>query len=915
MKSIKYSLFLAFFVLIFIPPAFSQDPSGTAAPSGGTAVPTSSELINMGATPSQAKQAIDALQNGVTPPNPDAMRKAGASEAQIKQAMDYFGKQQNKTGTQTPVQKGDGTDPGKDGKDGKDGKEEKKEEEKKEEDPEKDMKVKVKHDANERNVFGKSVFRDSEIKFYDKATDVIAPENYKLGAGDELSINVWGFSDYNERYKINEQGYIDPELIGRVYLKGLSFKDARSMIKNKLGQVFDLVNSQFEMTLNYSRVITVNIVGEVQRQGSYTIPAINTAFNALMASGGPNSIGSVRNIYIKREGKTIDTLDVYKFLLDPNYYSDMFMQNNDYIFIPAEKRIMSIKGEVKRQGLYELKSNENLNKLVEFAGGTNAAAFLTNIQIKRLRNNSEVLLDVNYDSLLKSKKDFILQDEDEVFINRVPKGVVNLATVGGAVKLPGDYEFRTGDKVSDIIKRAEGPLFDAFLDKAYIIRKKDDFSVEFIPFDLKKALQDSSSKENIAMRPFDVLSVLSKSAFADDFPVTVTGAVRIPGQMNLGSGLKVKDALALSGGLTLDAYQERAYIIREDKNLIRRYLSIDIENIMKDDNSKDNLSLERKDIIKILSKKDFQNDYSIWVLGAVKKPDRFTYGNNLSLRDGLLMAGWLLPEAANKQIEVARVVSFNDSSNILTPIRKVVTTIQINNDLSIDKTAESFILEPYDQVFVRVDPDFSLQSNVFIRGEVKYPGEYALLNKTETVKELIERAGGITAFASTEGARVVRPKYGFVFLDFKKALKNQNSPYNFILQSGDTILIPSTVDLVHISGAIGNVHEQYVNSPFFGGRAGFYIRNFAGGFADTASKKNVYVIHANGLYKKTRSLFFFRLYPKVTKNSTIFIPLNNKKVKKRRDTTPVDWNGVIEKTSLKITGIISLLLLLRAFGK
>lgn len=172
-----------------------------------------------------------------------------------------------------------------------------------------------------------------------------APDNYVLGVGDQLTINIWGYSSYSGSYTIDQSGAILPTQTGRIYLKGLAFEDAKKLIRGRFSTVIDMSNSSLDVSLVYSRVIGVNIVGEVFVPGNYTMPATNTAFNALMSASGPTNIGSLRKIYIKRDGQTIKTLDVYSFLLDPDSKQDFYLQNNDYIFIPLSSKVVRISGK------------------------------------------------------------------------------------------------------------------------------------------------------------------------------------------------------------------------------------------------------------------------------------------------------------------------------------------------------------------------------------------------------------------------------------------------------------------------------------------------------------------------------------------------------------------------------------------
>ena len=863
-------------------------------------------------------------------PSADELRKMGASETQIKQAMDMIDASKNQKGgtagnTQSPglntplnEVKDKGKEPvpseKKDAK-SEEKKDEKKEVEKKEGDE--DLERKLKHDIDESSVYGKDIFINGNIKFFEKATEVIAPEKYRLGPGDQIGVNIWGFSDYSDTYIINDQGYISSKYTGRIPLKGLTFVNAKALLRSRLGQSFDLDNSQIDINLTYSRVITVNFVGEVKNPGSYTIPAVNTAFNALVAASGPNKIGSVRNIFVKREGKIIDTLDVYKFLLDPSSYQDLFMQNNDYIFIPPSKRNITIRGEVKRPTIYELRDNENLFTLLKYSGGLNATAYKSNIQVKRIRNNSEILLDINLDSLQKNKKDFILFDQDEVLINRIPRGVVNMVSLTGAVKLPGDYELKKGDKISDLIKKAEGLLKDASFEKGFVIRLKEDFTKDFIPVNFKNILKDPTSADNIVLHEFDVVNVLSQSAFTENFTVSITGEVKAPDLYNLGSGLTIRDGLALVGGVTKDAFLDRAYLIRENKDFSKIYIPINIGNILTDPNSPDNYPLQKLDQIKVLSKRGFSDEFFINVYGAVKKPDKFLFGQGISLNDALLLAGGLLPEAANNNIEVTRVVDFEKTTGKINSIPKSTTTFKVNKDLSLDGASETFLLMPYDQIFVRTNPDYQLQENVILNGEVKFPGKYSLMSKSEKIGDIITRAGGLTKYAFKEATYIIRPQIGNIPINLNKALNSPKSNYNAIVSGGDEIYIPQVVDLVRISGQVANTKDNIINSPFFGKRAGFYVKEFGGGFAEGASKRNVYAIYPNGQFKRTKNIFgFIHLYPKIVKNSAIFVPVNkDKHVEKSKPSDPIDYNALIEKTAIKITGIITLLLLLRSIGK
>lgn len=674
---------------------------------------------------------------------------------------------------------------------------------------------------NSETIYGHSFFTNKNIKFFDKANQAKAPDNYVLGVGDELNISIWGFSDFNEVFKIDENGAINPRLVGRIYLKGLTFKDAKGLIASKFRSVYDLNNSQIDVTLSYSKVITVNLVGEVNNPGSYTVPATNTAFNVLLTFGGVSPIGSVRKIYIRRGGQTIKTLDVYQYLMNPDSREDFFLENNDYILVPASGKVVKISGQVKRPMEYELTEKENLKLLVEYAGGFSAGAYRKRIQVKKYLNSQEMVVDVDYDSLVTLQKDFNLSAGDEVTVRKVPVGYNNYVELMGAVKLPGEYELKAGDRISDVLQRAEGVLYDVFDSRAYIIRVNTDLSKKYIPFNLKDVLDNPNSAYNITLQNLDKIQVFSKSYFKDEFNINVIGAVRSPGEYVYGEGITLKDALYLAGGL--------------------------------------------------------------------KK------------------------EAATNRIEVSRAVDFVESSGVLTPIRTVVKTIEVGNDLKLDKASENYGIEPYDQIFVRIDPNFQLQHNVVLMGEVVYPGTYPILNKNEKISNLIQRAGGLTPYAFPEGATLKRMEFneGYVFFKLQDVLKDTNSKYNYVIKPGDSIEVARVDELIQISGAIDYPNIALlgqISAPFTKGKsARYYIKNYGLGFADNAAKRKTYVIETGGVAHYTKRFLFIKRYPKVPLGAAVVVPVKVPKESKRaKSSEPIDWNKAIDNSIARLSALATL---------
>ena len=716
-------------------------------------------------------------------------------------------------------------------------------------------------------IFGQDIFRNQNISFFQKALDAKAPENYKVGSGDEISISVWGYNDFSETLEVDERGYISPSSYGRIYVKGITFKNMRSILKKKFSSFFDMQNSEIDVALSYSRVITVNIIGEVYNPGSYTIPAINTAFNALIAAGGPNQLGSVRNIYIKRDGVTIDSLDIYKFLFDPLKTNDIYLQDGDYLFIPPANNVVEMSGAINRPYTYEAKKGESVGDLIKYAGGFISTAFKDIITLKRLDYNNIKVYDIKQSDLFIEN----IQDGDQIIVNQISNKLSNVVTVDGDVGVSGEYEFTENETLLELLKRSKCITNKTFLEKVYIIRVNDDRTKTHLSINLKAIIDNPSHKDNIQLKEFDVIRVLSIDDFDDDFNIVVKGAVRNAGKFNFGSGMNLQAALILSGGLT--------------------------------------------------------------------------------------------QQAQGSRVEVSRIMEYDIETNKLKPRRTVVKNIKIGDDLVLSSDAEEFILQPFDQVFVRSNPDFEPAVNVTILGEVKYPGTYSILRKNEKVSSLINRAGGLTNYAYLDGVKMFRSfdiemsidnefqemnlsnelkesilnspdvaniyaeelqrkneeffnqennektlfkSIDMVYLNLDKALKNSQSRFNLVLNEGDSIIIPKTMDVVHITGELMNLEGNSISAPFFQRkRAHYYVKNFAGGFNRGNDRSNTVVIYPNGIAKKSRDFVLFKVSPKVSKGSTIRVASKKAKQKKRKE-SKVDWNKQIENAMLKISAVLTL---------
>jgi polysaccharide export outer membrane protein len=478
-------------------------------------------------------------------------------------------------------------------------------------------------------VYGQEYFRNGDLKLYDKSTDAKAPSNYIIGIGDEIGISIFGYSYYNEVLKVDNRGAINPSQMGPIFIKGLSYEKAKQLIKSKMSQYFDLSNNKLDITLAYSRSITVNIVGEVIKPGSYKIPAINTAFNALIIAGGPNDIGSLRNIQVRREGKIVKTLDVYAFLNDPNSKQDFYLEENDFIVVTASKKLIKVAGEINRSATYELKDTESFKELLLYAGGFKSNANTSVLQLTRYTANGIRVFDIQWDSLQKTNTVFKLMPGDSIYVRTNVADMKNTVTVKGAVSLPGNFEFKQGDKVLDLIQKAGGLRVGAISQSGYLIRYKDDEKLEFKTINIDEVLKTPSSANNILLNDRDLLIISSYKDYLDSMKVKVMGEVRNPINLDFSQGMTLGNALFLAGGLNITSDNLRIEISRisffADTYIDGDPVKIDVEKIQVPKNlllntEQLNFKLQPFDQIFVRRIADFEYQQNVEIVGEVKYP-------------------------------------------------------------------------------------------------------------------------------------------------------------------------------------------------------------------------------------------------------------------------------------------------------
>ncbi|MFG5857008.1 MAG: SLBB domain-containing protein [Dysgonomonas mossii] len=638
---------------------------------------------------------------------------------------------------------------------------------------------------NKPVIFGKNIFNQKNLSFLPNM-NIPTPEDYKLGPGDEIVIDIWGASQASLQQIISPEGSIVVDRLGPVYLNGMTIREANSYIQQKFSSVYSGIgneggSSQIKLTLGQIRTIQINILGEVAVPGTYALSSLSSVFHALYNAGGINDIGSLRSIQLYRKGKLIKTIDIYQYLLNGNASGETRLMDGDIIMVPPYISLVEIVGKIKRPMFYEMTVTETLSDLIKYSGGFTGDAYKDKIDITRKTGK----YDKAYTVSSKDFENFILDDKDSIFVSAGLNQFDNRVEIKGAVFRPGYYEVGEQIKtIKNLIEKAGGIKENAFLNRAILTRERADLTRETVPINLKNLLEGRTA--DINLKKNDMLLVASDSVLVELGSFTIYGDVQVPGEYDYAEGTSIEDLIIKAGGLLKSASLAKVDVSRR----IVDPLSIESPNVIAD-----------------------------------------------------------------------------------------IYTFNIKNGLVVDGPPD-FVLNPYDQVYVRRSPGYIEQRNIEIAGEVLFPGKYALKEKTERLSDIVKRAGNLTPHAFSAGARLLREKtimemteerkamqalskglkdsistdllninpYYSVGIELDKAIANPKSEYDLVLREGDQLIVPEYDNTVKINGSV-----MYPNTVLYkrGQKVSYYI-NQAGGYSDLAEKKRAYIVYMNGTVAKVK---------------------------------------------------------------
>ena len=422
-------------------------------------------------------------------------------------------------------------------------------------------------DSLKNQVFGREIFSNKNLSF-EPNMNMPTPRNYPLSAGDEVLIDVWGDSELNLKLTLSPEGTIIIPNVGPVALSGLTIEEAENRIKQELGKImWNLVdgkepNTFVSVGLGKIRSIKVNIVGEAVAPGTYTLSSLASLFNALYAAGGVNDIGSLRNIRVYRNNKEIANLDVYDYLLNGKYDTNIRLEDNDMIIIEPYEQLVNTHGKIKRNRTFELRKGETLEDLLKMAGGFTGDAFTEDVTIKRKSGSRYQIATVTAEEF----PTFVLQDGDSLLVDSVIPFYDNRITITGSVWRPGEYELSPKvHTVKQLIKQAAGLKGDEFIGRAHLTRLNPDFTSTVIAIDIQGIM--NGEIPDMELQKEDKLYIPSLFELREPYTVKVGGAVNNPDTViPFSKNMTVEDAIILAGGLQESASTINVEVARRIKD-------------------------------------------------------------------------------------------------------------------------------------------------------------------------------------------------------------------------------------------------------------------------------------------------------------------------------------------------------------
>ncbi|MBO7416974.1 MAG: SLBB domain-containing protein [Bacteroidaceae bacterium] len=652
-----------------------------------------------------------------------------------------------------------------------------------------------------REIYGHNVFSNKNLSF-EPSMNLPTPQNYRLGPGDEVIIDVWGASQNTIREVISPDGNIIVEGIGPVYLNGLTIQAADRYIKKELSQIYsglDNANSNIKLSLGQARSIQVNVLGEVENPGTYVMSSFATLFNALYMAGGVTEIGSLRDVRLYRNNREIAKVDLYDYLQNGVLKDDIRLDDNDVVMVSSHSMLVNISGRVRRPMFYEMKSGESVSTLIEYAGGLESDAYKKDIRLIRMGEYQREI----YTLTKEQQESFLLADGDSLYVDSIQVTFSNMVEVKGAVFRPGQFQIGSGiSTVLDLIEAAGGLREEAFPTRALLSRTNPDKTLDNLSIDLKGLTNGTVA--DIPLRNNDVLFIPSLFDIGEVKTVSIYGEILFPGEYRYADNTAIEDLILQAGGLKETASVSKVDVVRRksDKNAIEKSdelsetfsFTID-ENLSIGDND---FRLQPFDEVYVRRSPGYALNRRVIVEGEVVFPGFYSLSaNNERLSDIIARAGMFSNQAypAGARLErrmtdeervrmrkTVETLSANDSVALAKTLEKLMESttfdVGINLQAAVDKPGgeADIVMRDGDRIII---PPFT--NTVKINGEVMFSNTTPFV-KGKNLNYYIDKAGGFTQKAMKNKCYVVYMN-GSVSRGRKTSSK--------LIQPGCEIIVPS----------------------------------------------------------------------------------------------------------------------------
>ena len=651
-----------------------------------------------------------------------------------------------------------------------------------------------------KKIFGHDIFNNEDLTF-EPNMNIATPENYVLGAGDVVFVDIYGASQRSEQVTVSPDGFIVIEGYGPIQVGGLTVSQANSRVRSQLGARYS--SSKLRLSVGQTRTIVVNVMGEVKTPGTYTLSAFSSVFHALYMAGGPSKIGTLRNIKVYRHNKLVSTVDVYDYILNGKLSGNVRLGDNDVIVVGSYECLVNVTGKVKRPMYYEMKKNESVGTLIDYAGGFEGDAYRKSVRIIRKSGSQYSVYNVNEFDM----GSFHMADNDSVSVDSILPRYSNMVEVKGAVFRPGMYQLgKNIYSVKTLLESAEGVTEEAFTQHAVMHRMKADRTLEVVSVDIEGIMNGSVA--DLPLKNEDVLFIPTRQESRVQQTIAIHGEVMYPGTYKYADNETLEDFVLQAGGLKESASMHNVLVSRRisDPNALRQD-SILAQTF--------NFSLKDGFVI------DGQQAFKLMPFDEVyvrKSPGYFTQ-QNVTIEGEILFGGTYTLTKKNERLSdlFKRAGGATDLAYI--PGARLERKVNEAERVRLEELAKMQQEEKE-----RVAQEMAINNSRSI-------AEFGVnMQQTEAEKEKL----------------IEIPETYHVGIELDKALENPGGDYDIVLREGDRITVPTYNGTVKIDGEV-----MYPNTVGYkDGKSAKYYINQAGGFNRYAKKNQAYVIYMNGTVAK-----------------------------------------------------------------